>query len=380
MKDLPRHRVIDDFRYSRWELIELLSIAVLIGLSISFFSRSIYSNISEIYSLSGASIFLIVSIVLIFARRIRNLSHDFVFEGFLIKEKESHKIKSVPGYDLAENISRYQRSAFHENEALQRQWEEEPLEEYFSYSEDGEYLTFNEDVASYQLLSEMLEYFVLDELSTHLIDYFNKNDISESKLKKYKRPDIPQILLNNRFLELFSKPMEDRPAFSQYGKTENVVYAGGAEGPLFSRFKLVLPSESDVERLEDGNIEIEGKYLRILFRSTWTGGGAVMPRLFEKHYLGVEDTRNISVTTVKFGINVQFKYSSLLTRTGWKHYKWVESFISKIEESVDKQVYFKRINWPMIEALLRCQQSQTEKPLEVEKRMQHNPALEVTEG
>lgn len=297
-------------------------------------------------------------------QRLRNLSHTFEFEGFLLTPKDGALIGTVPGYKLAEKISMYQKSAFEENEALRQQWEEEPLVEYLKYDEEEGVLNVDKSISSYQLLIELLEYFIIEELSTHLTDYFNQNNFDESNLKEYSRSDIPQLLLNNRFLELFSRPMQDRPAFNDdHEGPGRVVMSGGFGKPLFSRFDLVLPSESVVKRLDDGRIEIDGKHLRIVFSATWTGGGAVLPPSFQKHYLGIEgrgDDRNVNATTVDVNIGVHFKYRSLLTRTGWEHYKWVGPFISKVRERVDRNFFFDKIDWPMIEAMLRCRNSQSE--------------------
>lgn len=362
MSNSSEHEIIAGFRSDRWELIELLSIAVLIALSVSLFSRIVYDSISETWSLFIASISIILSAALILTQRLRKLSHTFEFEGFLLTSKDDHLIRTVPGYRLAESISMYQKSAFEENKALHHQWKNEPLEEYLTYDKEDEVLNFDESIASYQLLTELLEYFIIEELSTHLTDYFNQDNFDRSNLKEYSRSDIPQLLLNNRFLELFSRPMQDRPAFSDHEDPERVVMTGGFGQPLFSRFDLVLPSESVVKRLDDSRIEIDGKYLRIVFNATWTGAGAVLPPLFKRYYLGIKswkDNKNIDATTVEVTIGVHFKYSGLLTRTGWEHYKWVGPFISKVRERVDREFFFDRINWPMIEAMMRCRNPQS---------------------
>ena len=54
-----------------------------------------------------------------------------------------------------------------------------------------------------RLILEATEYFLLRMLSTHLTNYFNDEKFKEENLTKLERKDIPQVLLENRFLNLF---------------------------------------------------------------------------------------------------------------------------------------------------------------------------------
>lgn len=95
----------------------------------------------------------------------------------------------------------------------------EPLDSRFEVTADPRHLV-NKPVRSAELLAEAVEYLVLDKISTHLTDYFNEESFAEQNLKVYRREDVPDILLRNRFLETFSRPTEQRPAFMDLGTPE----------------------------------------------------------------------------------------------------------------------------------------------------------------
>jgi hypothetical protein len=91
-------------------------------------------------------------------------------------------------------------------------------------------------------------------------------------LSTYGRKDIPSVLLTNTFLELFSRPMAERPAFVGFGTdNENTVYAIGADGVIFEKFDLTLPKGSAVKRPEKNKIVIETKKVKILMVVRYDG-------------------------------------------------------------------------------------------------------------
>ena len=99
-----------------------------------------------------------------------------------------------------------------ENE-LKKMWDKGPVDKGLHYDKDTGKVSCATG-KGHQLIIEATEYYVLEKLSSHLTDYFNRPHFDEQELHTFARNDIPDVLLSNRFLELFSKPMEDRPLFS----------------------------------------------------------------------------------------------------------------------------------------------------------------------
>lgn len=65
MSNSSEHDIIDSFRSDRWDLIELLSIAILIAISVSLFAKLIYDSVSGASSLIIASAAIVFSAALI---------------------------------------------------------------------------------------------------------------------------------------------------------------------------------------------------------------------------------------------------------------------------------------------------------------------------
>ena len=102
-------------------------------------------------------------------------------------------------------------------------------------------------------------YFLLNKLSIHLNSYFKYPMEKNKNISVIQREHIPSVLLSNRFLELFSKPMKDRAAFIdiEQENEEQEWYILDVEGGTFQKFSLVLPYKSKVIRTNKNEIEIK---------------------------------------------------------------------------------------------------------------------------
>lgn len=101
-------------------------------------------------------------------------------------------------------------------------------------------------------------------MNCHLSGYFvNNPNVDEHELTEIGRRDIPSVLLENHFLELFSKPMEEREAFLPSGKgmsvrqNHKVVFASGKGGAIFDHFELNLPHGTTVSRIDPRSIQLK---------------------------------------------------------------------------------------------------------------------------
>jgi hypothetical protein len=207
------------------------------------------------------------------------------------------------------------------------------------------------------LICEAIEYYVLNELSMHLTGYFNDKKFKKENLKEFERNDVPEVLLRNRFMELFSKPMEERPHFvdqsfekKAYGETV-LAFSGGA---LFEKFQLVLPERSIVRRLEENKIQIETARFFIDIVVDFKGINTYVSRSFEEYYLSLGNWQDINAFMIHVDIQVSFKFGRLLSRTGWEYYQWVDSFLEKMDKSLSKDTFFKTIGWNLAVTVIDC--------------------------
>jgi hypothetical protein len=215
----------------------------------------------------------------------------------------------------------------------------------------------NEGPRACDLICEATEYYVLNELSVHLTDYFNDEKFKEENLREFNRNDVPEVLLRNRFMELFSKPMEERPHFVDQSfekKTMGETVAAFSRGAIFEKFELILPKKSIVRRLGDNRIQIETERFLIDIVIDFNGTNVNLPRGFEEYYLLLKDWQNIDTFGIYVDIQVSFKFGKLLSRTDWKYYQWVDSFLEKLDKRLSENTFFKTIGWDFAVTLIDC--------------------------
>ncbi len=151
---------------------------------------------------------------------------------------------------------------------------------------------------------------MLENLSTHLADYFNHPDFEDEKLHTFARTDIPDVLLSNRFLELFSKPMEDRALFSAENSTiphsAEVVMATGKDGAFYSRFDLTLPKGARVSRSNSNTVVVRTDRFTLVIDVDFGGFGAVIPYEYERHILGL-DPHECHTYQIRVSFSMSFK-------------------------------------------------------------------------
>jgi len=267
------------------------------------------------------------------------------YEGTFICNDEENEMILINRYDFSYELCEYFKAAFYENNALNILWNKEPLTKIFEHDEDGN-VKVNENFASIELVKEATEYFILTTLSTHLEDYFNDEKFKKENIKEFRRNDIPSVLLTNKFLELFSKPMSQRIPFINSHKN-NLPYeivASYGEGAIYEYFNLWLPKESKITRTDKGII-IETNRFILTFEVLFEGYGSNLPIDFEKYYLEIDDDEKISAYEITIFISMKFKITGFFSRAGWEYYQWLDSFLGTLNQEFSSDVFFEKIGW-----------------------------------
>jgi hypothetical protein len=191
-----------------------------------------------------------------------------------------------------------------------------------------------------------------------------KDGYSNGEVRRHERKDIPDILLSNRFLELFSKPTEDRAIFASKQEDNVVAYFG--KNSYYSKFNLILPNGSKVLRDKSGSIVIRNGLMRLEFSVNFQSMGYVLPHKFIERYLGrkqvesLESMRRISVYEVPLRVSISIRMISLLRGRVWRQEQWIDSFMESIRLFWDGQLFLERIQWDTVQALLVCLSHDTE--------------------
>lgn len=329
-------------------LFELVAVAVILALGMNLFS----SGIIDVLGLSGwttVSIGLTCSVLGIayLSIKVRPAnSRRFDFEGIIpIEAGKDRKLVRIERYDFSEKVSNYFRGLCAENKAFAKQWRQSPL----GLDVDIKKGTVSLDASdANQLVREAIEYYVLSKLSLHLSSYFENNPtIEDNQVIRLDRKDIPAILLENRFLELFSKPMAQREAFlDQSGIVESgrVVYAHGKSGEVFDEFELILPKNTVVVRSPGNWLEIRTKRFKLRVKPVFEGFSANLPWQFEELFLGYT-IQKIDPRVVSIIVDVDFGLLSLFSVKGWEYYRWLDSFLQELESAFSFEHFIQEIGW-----------------------------------
>ena len=345
MRRDDRHYVTTILEIRR-NLAEILALAVALAFGINLLSSALPAELSlspRATAIAGSA--LVLASIGFLAFRLRRVAgRNLMLEGILALD-EHRTPEEVDRYELSERMNRYFKAISAENKAIAKIWTDSPL----GLEVDEERRTARNPRSQANLLVlEALEYFVLDKLTLHLSAYFDsERAVEEHTVVRVERGDIPQVLLQNRFLELFSKPMETREAFMDHLSGDEhgqVVYATGAGGALFDHFELVLPAKSRVTRLPGAGLSIETPRFRLAIRPDFIGTSALFPSRFEELYLG-RRFDELSLYGVKLHIAVEFKWLSFLTSEGWDYYEWLDSFLDELAKEFEFSEFLERVNW-----------------------------------
>ncbi len=317
---------------------------------------------------SLASVWYFIRIMTAKRTQVRNYS------GFFIVDHVEKKVIPVNRYPYSENLSRYLESACAESQDIRTVLERsiyvpdatikiprEKIDEVGIEREERAAVKKLMATPDRRLILEATEYFVFRMLSTHLTNYFNDEKFKEENLTKFERKDIPQVLLENRFLNLFSKPMEERVAAFEDRYVSKSTKGGSSEsGAEFSHFHLILPTKAKVSRIDEKTCEITTQKFTLRIAILYLGDDELLPADFEKYYLRLQENYQrsnpsmVKEKAIEIEVKVFFKNSIFFSRTGLQYYEWLDSYLDKLEEEFSSSYFFKKIGWDSVSTLMDC--------------------------
>lgn len=304
-------------------------------------------------TLGAAGIAILLAMALLLARVIRPRPRLRKFTGFFIYDRRSKAlVEHDLDYELGRQLSEYMKAAFVEDSSIRAIWERNPLY-------DGEDASQGKRQKSLDLMRQAAEYFVLRSFSTRLTDHFNSGDFDPEELDTLSHTDLPDVLLENRFLRLFSEPMENRAAFEDEPDGEwTTVVASGEGGALYERFELVLPKGWRVARAARNQILITTKRFVLTIRTDCDGWGAVLPWSYVSEYLGLSEELDdegfrYSAFELDVSIRVEPRSAWRLRAKGWRYYQWIDEWIADLEPQISQHGYFDRIQYQGARTILR---------------------------
>ena len=359
---------IRELQNQRSELNGLVLYSIVLGISVNILS-GILSELLNIKPWINLIIWGVISLGIIISSQVlkyKGLNTKVELQGLLITDETSkNKLIEVPNYHISMDMKEYYESACSENNAYRKIWENSGLDK----AKDGK--THKEQLSmiseSSKLLVELIEYCLLERLSTFIEDYFNKRGVSQKCICCLGK-DIPDVLLQNRFLKLFSEEPKNRAAFCGVpGKftytvecVENntddentIVYMMGDNGALYQRFSLIIPKGSKVYRESENTVVVDTKIFTLKHRVVFEGFSTYVERDFYTHYLHTPNDDGFHNWQFDIEVEVIYKFIALFKPWDWKYYNWLDEYLRNLSSYCDIETFYEDIGWKEAKTVLR---------------------------
>lgn len=193
-----------------------------------------------------------------------------------------------------------------------------------------------------RLIEEATEYYFLSLFAS----WFDVSYSQQGNWKIFKRKEILHLFSSNRFLDLFTQPMEERPIFANEHRKENVLtyFSRNGSGDIlgfYEDFCLQLPQGSCMTKhLNWLVVETPSFNLRVL--TSCDGCSTFLPIDFAKYYLGF---RKNCAKNVHVKIQVRRRLNSYLFPKQRKLIKDLKEFLEYFEENISSQNFLAKHDW-----------------------------------
>jgi hypothetical protein len=344
----PAGRGLRGLRLARSDLIEEVAALAVFATGSSFLLAALPADIPRDWLVLIGVVLVLLSLAYIFRYRIGDLTEASTVQAFFVWDASAKAIVDVDGYEFASELARITRDVLAEAPAMRAEWDAQPL----AAATIGGERANKSTSGGGRIIEECVEYMLLEELSMHLIDFFDRPGLDEGHLVELRRDELADIVEGNRVLDLLSRPLADRGRVSPPA-------APGSDGPsmvfgedfIYSRFDLRLPRGATVRRVDDG-VEVDSPLVKIHLRATFEGGRAHLSADFAELFLD-DRHHGLSSFVVWTEVRTRVKRRALLLRSAWDYFAWVDDFRNHLEASWSGERYFERIGWPGIRALMR---------------------------
>ena len=323
----------------------MIFVALLASLGVNLISSILLANSSTLNSAILGLLIVVSSLVMFVFMKIRKRKHELEVKSFFLVKKDG-SLASGGGYYFAEQFHRVASAVFHENPRFHDQWTKG-----ISAKWDGR--DGSEGGGASRLAKELAEYVAIRSLSSHLTSHFNDSGIPGSKVRKFTREDLSEVVLKNRVLELISRDMEDREGFEETlnGPYASKVSSVSSVNRIYYRLDLTLPRNSKIMREKNGDLAIKTPHAKIFISTRFSWISTYVSEVFLDRVLGTSffDSRSF---LVKFKIRTEVNVPHLLFTRNEEYFSWINSYLGKFSRDFDKEEYFETIKWDSLEVLL----------------------------
>ena len=119
---------------------------------------------------------------------------------------------------------------------------------------------------------------------------------------------------------------------------------------------MYLPAGGTIYK-EDGCIHIRHPSFSIKTEILYTASNAYIPREFKRWYLGINENHYIDYSySVK--IDVTFRWWTAFGQKYKKYYRWIDGFISRLDDLMSEDTFYKKIEWETASTVMLCLEKQ----------------------
>ena len=345
---------IKQIKTTQFNIFQLILTTVLIASGVNFL---VTGAISYFENKSGL-LFVIIGISLILLTLIITLIIDFkkskireIINAIITYDPQDQELIKIPKYILSEDLTHYLKAARIESKDIESLWKKDKLGFKRIYNDIDPKSTFVEISQSAAILNKLVEYLILKKLSLITVDYFNKPTFDKRKLIQLTELNLPDMVVSNMFLSLFSKDISQRVAFDNI-ENKRVVKAYGKNGEIYDRFELSLPKKCQIFRKKPNTIILKHPLFKLELTPAFSGFSAVLPRGFTQEYIKADV---FTMRTYKFyiGVTLKFSWKSLFIGKSI-YYDWIDNFLDKLHNDMDFDRFIEDINWNIVSTLNQC--------------------------
>ncbi len=344
--------VINEIDQKRQKLLGLfvssIAFAFAISLIANFLCNAEKNNLWALFT--GCGIILAILVIYIIVR----LSHrtkKFTYKAGLVID-HSKKVCYIPRYGFSCDMADAFKYGFSENEGLKNLW-----------NDDKDFLDEKSNSAS--LLKESAEYCLLENLSVHTTDYFS-GEKKEKLAREYKENDLPSLIIKNRFIKIFSEPMENRSVFNTTGKEnkrktvitkvdgeEEEVVAVLTDDAMYHNFTFNLPKGAKITKPNKDTTSFDFKFFELSIQIEYNGCSMGIPRDFIKYYAGIsDDWETLKTPQLVIEITIKEKIKSVFYPFKKAEYEWIDSFLNSLSNYLSFTKFAEAIGWNNLQAQL----------------------------
>lgn len=360
---MKKHKVFSNLLETQKTNRDLVVSSVLLAVGVNLLSTGIAELTGAQYrawtlTMVGMLICLGVVVWNLYSK-LHNASNMIKVEGFVIYNAKKHELIAVPEYSISTDMVGYLQAACTENKAIEKIWTSGTINKFAAMRNQN-----NESEGSVtpycgDIFVELLEYCIINKLSRHLSTFF-VNHPERSEVAELCSTDVPDVLLKNRFLKLFSEDMDNRALFVCSDKlvdkseTGTVITAYNSSGARYNRFDLTLPKGSKVSRKSKNQLLVDMPVLSMTLEIVYGSYVSVLKSSFKRFYVGIrDDFRDYQTYAFAIKVDVKFKPKVFFSKEKENYYAWIDSFMDALEAYASKEQFFNGINWNTVDCLIR---------------------------